>query len=116
MAYEITLANNTLLFVDSVSNLTQVFGGNTIQDVTWRESRERLTIGPVAPGKDQYGNTVPYVAPTPQFIMNIIFKPGMGLPLRFHLSKVDHTIQPTWVNTLAGAQAARADIIAITTP
>lgn len=115
---DITLASNALTVDDVDSGLSQAFGGGTIQDVQFTVSKERQTIGPFAPGKNQFGQTVPYVAPTPVYIMVIIFKPGMGDPLRFRLTEVRNVngAASLWSNDLAGAQLARADIISIATP
>lgn len=94
----------TLSYVDKEVTLN----AGDIAEVYSVIDKQRQTIGPLTPAPNNFGQSVPYVAPTPRFIIIIQLKQGRGGIESFYLDDV--TNQAGWTNDQTGADQAVADI------
>lgn len=81
---------------------------NDVQ-VSYTISGERKTIGPLTPAPNSDGQAVSYVAPTPVYVLVLVFNNNaQHAPLRIPLPSV--TNQVGWTNNIVGVTAAIHDI------
>lgn len=111
---QVTLSLPTMTVTDNDGTRQRAFNGRQIANISIMIQRPRETTSPLVPApSSNVGASVPYVAPTKNYVIVCSFSNNgyRSAPLLIPMGQV--TNQGGWTNNFAGAQAARAAIAAI---
>lgn len=103
---QVTISGVTITL--SYTDKEVTLNAGDIAEVGSTIDRQRLSIGPLTPAPNNFGQSVVYTAPPTRYIITIQLKQGRGGVESFYLDQV--TNQVGWTNDQTGADQAVADI------